>query len=419
MSTFRTLLVGAALAWTAAVHAFPTKPVRIVVGFPAGGPLDQHARLLTDKLQAVLGQPVVVDYKAGAGGTVGAQDVMKAPPDGHTLMLANTGVMVINPALYSRLPYATLKDFTPIARTAMQPLALLVNPNVPAKNLQEFMAYAKSKPGQINYGSAGNGGISHLVPEMFKTATGLFMVHIPYRGSAPAFTDLMGGQVQFMAESIPQAAAYHKQGKVRALAVTSRERNPALPEVPTVIESGLKGFEVVGFYGFLAPAGTPKDVVAKLSDAFGQVMQSPEVKSRMVSQGADPAFLGADDFAKFLASEMPRWADAVKKSGAKLRMPMSFTWATRAASHSAWLHTMATQPRRRAVSRHPSHSVSSSRARGMCAAVACAPASASGLKDENSGGTAWPCHSRAAVSPTTRPVVSSCPGVGLISMFRK
>ena len=180
------------------------------------------------------------------------------------------------------------------------------------------MAYAKSKPGQINYGSAGNGGISHLVPEMFKTATGLFMVHIPYRGSAPAFTDLMGGQVQFMAESIPQAAAYHKQGKVRALAVTSRERNPALPEVPTVIESGLKGFEGGGLYGFLAPAGTPKDVVAKLSDAFGQVMQSPEVKSRMVSQGADPAFLGADDFAKFLAAEMPRWADAVKKSGAKL-----------------------------------------------------------------------------------------------------
>lgn len=303
---------------TALAQGFPSKPIRVVVGFPAGGPLDQHARLLTDKLQAVLGQPVVVDYKAGAGGTVGAQDVMKAPPDGHTLMLANTGVMVINPGLYSRLPYSTLKDFTPIARTAMQPLALLVNPNVPAKNLQEFMAYAKAKPGQVNFGSAGNGGISHLVPEMFKTATGLFMVHIPYRGSAPAFTDLMGGQVQFMAESIPQAAAYHKQGKVRALAVTSRERNPALPDVPTVIESGIKGFEVVGFYGFLAPAGTPKDVVAKLSDAFSQVMQSPEVKNRMVSQGADPAFLGADDFAKFLAAEMPRWADAVKKSGAKV-----------------------------------------------------------------------------------------------------
>ena len=310
------LLSVAASAQTAA--SFPSKPVRIVVGFPAGGPLDQHARLLSDRLQAVLGQPVVMDYKAGAGGTVGAQDVMKAPPDGHTLMLANTGVMVINPALYSRLPYATLKDFTPIARTAMQPLALLVNPSVPAKNLQEFMAYARSRPGQVNFGSAGNGGISHLVPEMFKTATGLFMVHIPYRGSAPAFTDLMAGQVQFMAESIPQAANYHKRGLVRALAVTSRERNPALPDIPTVMETGLKNFEVVGFYGFLAPAGTPKDVVAKLSDAFKQVLGHPEVRSRMITQGADPAFLGADDFAKFLATEMPRWANAVKASGARL-----------------------------------------------------------------------------------------------------
>ncbi|AFU44651.1 hypothetical protein C380_04660 [Acidovorax sp. KKS102] len=321
MKLLRTCItLAAGLTLAAAVHAqaFPSKPVRIVVGFPAGGPLDQHARLLSDKLQTVLGQPVVMDYKAGAGGTVGAQEVMRAPPDGHTIMLANTGVMVINPALYSRLPYATLKDFVPVARTAMQPLALLVNPSVPAKNLQEFMAYAKSRPGQVNFGSAGNGGISHLVPEMFKTATGLFMVHIPYRGSAPAFTDLMGGQVQFMAESIPQAASYHKQGKVRALAVTSKERNPALPEVPTVIESGIKGFEVVGFYGFLAPAGTPKDVVNKLSDAFGQVLQMPDVRNRMVSQGADPAFLGADDFAKFLAAEMPRWADAVKKSGAKM-----------------------------------------------------------------------------------------------------
>ena len=318
LRTCITLAAGLALAAVVHAQAFPSKPVRIVVGFPAGGPLDQHARLLSDKLQTVLGQPVVMDYKAGAGGTVGAQEVMRAPPDGHTIMLANTGVMVINPALYSRLPYATLKDFTPIARTAMQPLALLVNPSVPAKNLQEFMAYAKSRPGQVNFGSAGNGGISHLVPEMFKTATGLFMVHIPYRGSAPAFTDLMGGQVQFMAESIPQAASYHKQGKVRALAVTSKERNPALPEVPTVIESGIKGFEVVGFYGFLAPAGTPKGVVNKLSEAFGQVLQMPDVRNRMVSQGADPAFLGADDFARFLAAEMPRWADVVKKSGAKM-----------------------------------------------------------------------------------------------------
>lgn len=301
-----------------AAAAYPDKPIRLVIGFPAGGPLDQHARLLSERLQAVLGQPIVIDYKAGAGGTVGAQDVMKAAPDGYTLMLANTGVMVINPALYSKLPYQTTRDFTPIARTAMQPLALLVNPKVPAQNLREFVDYARARPGQINYGSAGNGGISHLVPEMFKSSTGLFMVHIPYRGSAPAFTDLMGGQVQFMAESIPQAAAYHKQGKVRAIAVTSRERNPALPDIPTVMETGIKDFEVVGFYGFLAPANLPRDITAKLSDAFRQVLTSPDIRSRMISQGADPAFLGAEDFAKFLQAEMPRWADAVKKSGAKM-----------------------------------------------------------------------------------------------------
>jgi tripartite-type tricarboxylate transporter receptor subunit TctC len=313
------LLVSALLATSTQVcAAFPDKPLKIIIGFPAGGPLDQHARLLSDKLQTVLGQPILIDYKSGAGGTVGAQEVMKAPADGYTLMLANTGVMVINPAIYSKLPYATLRDFTPIARTAMQPLALLVNTKLPVNTLKEFVDYARARPGQVNYGSAGNGGISHLAPEMFKAATGLFMVHIPYRGSAPAFTDLMGGQVQFMAESIPQAASYHKQGKVRALAVTSRERNPALPDVPTVMESGIKNFEVVGFYGFLAPAGTPKDVVAKLSDAFRQVLALPDVRNRMITQGADPAFLGAEEFARYLAVEMPRWADAVGKSGAKL-----------------------------------------------------------------------------------------------------
>ena len=305
-------------ASSAALAAFPEKPIRVVIGFPAGGPLDQHARLLSERLQAVLGQPVLIDYKSGAGGTVGAQEVMKAQPDGYTLMLANTGVMVINPALYSKLPYNTLRDFTPIARTAMQPLALLVNPKLPVNTLKEFVDYTRARPGQINYGSAGNGGISHLVPEMFKNATGLFMVHIPYRGSAPAFTDLMGGQVQFMGESIPQAASYHKQGKVRALAVTSKERNPALPDIPTVIESGFKGFEVVGFYGFLAPAGLPKDVTAKLSDAFKQVMASPEIRNRMVTQGADPAFMGSEEFGQFLVTETPRWAQAVKASGAKL-----------------------------------------------------------------------------------------------------
>ena len=315
-----TLALATALlaAPTAFAQAFPTKPVKIIVGFPAGGPLDAHARLMADRLGQLLGQTIVVDYKAGAGGTVGADFVAKSDADGHTLLLANTGTMVINPAIYPKLSYATLKDFVPIARTAQQPLAIVVHPAVPAQTVAELVKLAKSQPGRLNYGSAGNGGISHLVPEMFKQATGTFIVHIPYRGSAPAFTDLMAGQVQMMAESIPQAAQYVKAGKLRALAVTSRTRNPALPDVPTLIEAGLKDFEVVGFYGVLAPAGTPPAVVEKLSAAFKATLETPEIRSRMVTQGADPAFLGSADFTRYLQGEMPRWADAVKRSGAKV-----------------------------------------------------------------------------------------------------
>ncbi|MBL8305859.1 MAG: tripartite tricarboxylate transporter substrate binding protein [Rubrivivax sp.] len=298
--------------------AFPSKPVKIIVGFPAGGPLDAHARLLADRLQQLLGQPVIVDYKAGAGGTVGADFVAKSEADGHTLLMANTGTLVINPAVYPKNPYQTLRDFAPVARTAMQPLAFVVHPQVPAATITEFIALAKKNPGKLNYGSAGNGGISHLVPEMFKTATGSFIVHIPYRGSAPAFTDLLAGQVQLMAESVPQASQYVKQGKLRALAVTSRERSAALPDTPTLIEAGLKDFEVVGFYGVMAPAGTPKPVLDKLAAAFKGVLETPEIRTRMVAQGADPAFLGPEAFTKFLAAEMPKWAKAVKDSGARL-----------------------------------------------------------------------------------------------------
>jgi tripartite-type tricarboxylate transporter receptor subunit TctC len=310
MTRIKTLAAAALLAWatTLAQAAFPDKPVKILIGFPPGGPLDAHARLLAERLSQVLGQPVVIDYKAGAGGTVGAEFVAKSPADGYTLLMANTGTMVINPAVYTKLGYQTLKDFAPVARTAQQPLALVVNPNVAAGTVQELVALAKARPGQLNYGSAGNGGISHLVPEMFKTATGVFVVHIPYRGSAPAFTDLLGGQVQIMAESIPQASQYVKQGKLRALAVTGRERNAALPEVPTFAEAGIKGLDVVGFYGVLAPAGTPKDVVAKLSDAFRQTLETPDIRTRMVQQGADPAFMAGDAFATYLATQMPVWA---------------------------------------------------------------------------------------------------------------
>lgn len=316
------LFVAAALAqWAVPAVAqttFPNKPVKLLVGFPAGGPLDAHARLLADRLGQLLGQPVIVDYKAGAGGSVGADFVAKSDPDGYTLLMANTGTMTINPAIYPKNPYQTLRDFAPVARTAMQPLAILVNPSVPATTVKELVALAKKSPGRLNYGSAGNGGISHLVPEMFKAATGTFIVHIPYRGSAPAFTDLLAGQVQMMAESIPQAVQYVKQGKLRALAVTSRERSNALPDTPTLIESGLKDFDVVGFYGVLAPAATPKAVVEKLAAALKATLETPEIRSRMVAQGADPAFLGPEDFTRYLGAEMPKWAKAVKDSGARL-----------------------------------------------------------------------------------------------------
>jgi tripartite-type tricarboxylate transporter receptor subunit TctC len=277
---FAFIAVTSAAVPTVTAQTYPTKPIKVVIGFPAGGPLDQHARLLADQLTKNLGQQIIVDYKAGAGGGIGAEFVAKSAPDGYTILLANTGTMVINPALYSKLPYNVLKDFVPIARTAQQPLALLVNPSVPAKDWKEFVAYVKANPAKLNYASAGNGGISHLVPEMVKKATGMYLVHIPYRGSAPAFTDLMAGHAQFMAESIPQASQYAKQGKVRALAVTSKGRNQALPDVPSLVELGLKDLEIVGFYGFLAPAGTPKAIVDRLSVAFKAALENPETRSR-------------------------------------------------------------------------------------------------------------------------------------------
>ena len=315
----RTLLLCIMLAPSFHVQAaYPDKPIKIIIGFPAGGPLDAHIRLLVDKLQSTLGQTVIIDYKAGAGGAVGAQFVAQSPPDGYTLLLANTGTMVINPAIYTKAPYDTLKDFQPIARTAQQPLALIVNKDVPVNSLKELITYAKANPGKLNYGSAGNGGISHLVPEMLKSETGIFMVHIPFKGSAPAFTDLIAGHVQFMAESVPQAANYAKQGKVKALAVTSAKRNSALPNTPTVIETGVANLEVVGFYGILAPKGTPPDVTNKLSQAFKETLESPDIQKRMIEQGADPAYLNTDQFTKFLATEMPRWAKVVNQAGAKL-----------------------------------------------------------------------------------------------------
>lgn len=298
--------------------AYPDKPIRMVVGFPPGGPVDTHARILAEKLQPILGQTVVLDYKAGAAGNIGSDNVAKSPADGYTLLIANTGQMSINNSLYPKLPYGMPKDFAPVARTALIPLVMVVNNNVPAKNLKEFIAYAKANPGKLNFASGGNGGISHLMPEMFKQASGTFIVHIPYKGSAPALTDVMGGQAQMMADSIPLFTQFIKSGKVRALAVTSHARSPALPDVPTMEEAGLKGFEVVGFYGVLAPAGTPKDIVDKLSGALRTVLADPDTKAKFEQQGAEPAWQGPEAFTATILSEQKRWGQTIKQSGAKI-----------------------------------------------------------------------------------------------------
>ena len=307
-----------ALAAGAAHAAWPEKPIRLVVGFPPGGPVDTHARILSEKLQPILGQSVVLDYKAGAAGNIGSDNVAKAAPDGYTLLIANTGQMAINNSLYPKLTYGMPKDFAPVARTALFPVVMVVNNNVPARNLKEFIAYAKANPGKLNYASGGNGGISHLMPEMFKQASGTFIVHIPYKGSAPALTDVMGGQAQMMADSIPLFTQYIKAGKVRALGVTSGKRSPALPDVPTMEESGLKGFEVVGFYGVLAPAGTPKEIVDKLSGALRTVLADPDTRAKLEVQGAEPAWQSPEAFAATIVSEQKCWGQAVKVSGAKI-----------------------------------------------------------------------------------------------------
>ncbi|KJK26309.1 LacI family transcriptional regulator [Burkholderiaceae bacterium 16] len=307
-----------ALGAAPAAAAWPEKPIRLVVGFPPGGPVDTHARILAEKLQPVLGQSVVLDYKAGAAGNIGSDAVAKAAPDGYTLLLANTGQMAINGSLYPKLPYAMPRDFAPVARTALIPLVMVVNNNVPARNLKEFIAYARANPGKLNFASGGNGGISHLMPEMFKQASGTFIVHIPYKGSAPALTDVMGGQAQMMADSIPLFTQYIKAGKVRALAVTSKHRSPALPDVPTMEEAGLKNFEVVGFYGMLAPAGTPKDAVARLSGALQTVLGEADTRARLEQQGAEAAWQGPEAFGQTIAAEQKRWGQVIKTSGAKI-----------------------------------------------------------------------------------------------------
>ena len=297
---------------------YPSKAVHIVVPFPPGGSTDLIARKLGDKLSATWKQPVVVENRAGAGGTVGADFVSKSEPDGYTLLIGVTGSNGIAGALYPNLPYDTVKGFTPVTAVVSAPLLIVKNPKLPAKNLQELIAAARARPASITYGSPGNGTSMHLTGEMFKLATKASLLHIPYRGSGGALTDLMGGQIDMMFGDVLVVMPQVQSGKLVPLAVTSKERHPLFPNVPTVAESGYPGFEALSWQGLFAPPGTPADIVNRLQQESAKALASPAVKEKLLAQGAVPGGIAPGEFALMIADEHAKWAKVVKASGAKV-----------------------------------------------------------------------------------------------------
>ncbi|MDZ5459844.1 Bug family tripartite tricarboxylate transporter substrate binding protein [Azohydromonas lata] len=306
------LTLAAAGAATAQSTAWPTRAVTLVVPFPPGGGTDTGARIVAEQLSRRLGQPVVVENKGGAAGQIGADLVAKAKPDGYTLLMGNVGTQAINPALYKKLPYDADKAFQPITLVAELPMAMMVNPGVPAKTVKEFIAYAKSKPGQLSYSSSGAGGGPHLAAEMFKDSAGTFIIHVPYRGGGPAVSDLIAGHVQLSFMTVFEASGHIKAGKLRALAVTSDKRVPALPDVPTLAEAGVPGFNSVSWIGLLAPAGTPADVADKLAAEVRAVMAQDEVKKKFSELGAVPATGTPAAFAKLIGEDRKRYAQIIQ-----------------------------------------------------------------------------------------------------------
>lgn len=298
--------------------AYPKQPVTLVVPFSAGGPTDAMARALALKLGERLGQPVVIDNRGGAGGGIAAELVAKAPADGHTLFFGTTGTMAINPSLYKKLRYDPVKDFAPISLMATTMNVLVVNPQIAAKNLAELVALAKAKPGELTYGSAGNGSSNHLSGELFRSSAGIQINHIPYKGSAPAMIDLLGGRLSMMFDTIAQQTQNIAAGKVHGLAVTGPTRSPLLPSVPTAQEAGLKGFDVTIWYGVLAPKGTPAPVVERLQREMVAVMNTDEMKKRMTADGADARTTTPAEFAALIKSDTAKWAVVVKNSGASV-----------------------------------------------------------------------------------------------------
>lgn len=316
--TLRAAAALIALTCTALAHAqaWPAKPVRMILAFPPGGPTDIVARVLGAKLTEQLGQQVLVDNKPGAGGNIGAELAAKAPNDGYTIFY-NTSAIVINPALYGRSNYDTLKDFVPVTLTAAIPMVLVVHPAIPVKNMKEFVDYVKSRPGQINYSSSGTGTITHLASAMLAAQMGFTAQHIAYKGSAPGLVDLAAGQTQFMTDTINTALPYVKDGRLRAIAVTSAKRSSVLPDMPTFAESGMPGFDAAAWQGVVVPAGTPQDIVTRLNSELNRALADAGVRQRLAVQGADALGGTAAEYGAYIRAEMPRWAKAIKDSGAK------------------------------------------------------------------------------------------------------
>jgi len=310
---FSVTLVAAAASWAAPAWAqsWPSKPVRIVVPFAPGGSTDVVARMVGQKLSAMWGQTVVIENRAGAGGNVGADVVAKSPGDGYTLLMAS-GSITINPHIYKNMPFDTAKDFVPITNVASGPMLVVVPESSPAKNLKELIAMAKANPGKVNFGSAGVGSQVHLAAENFADAAGIDIAHVPYKGEAPAYTDLIGKQTQMMVGNFATASALLGNGRLRALAVTGQTRSPQLPEIPTAAEAGLPGFVNTGWFGLFAPAGTPADVVAKVQADTAKVLADTETKARLYVQGMTPVGNSSADFAKAMAAESDRWATVVR-----------------------------------------------------------------------------------------------------------
>ena len=324
---FRALVASAVIALTSvawsshafaqtSAAAFPDKPLKIVVTFTTGGAPDTLARIIGERLTAAWGQPVIVDNKPGAGGNLGADFVAKSAPDGYTLVVGTVGTHSINPALYSKMPYDAVKDFAPITLIATTPNMLVINNDVPAKNLKDFIALGK-KEGKMTFASSGSGTSIHVSGELFKTMTGIDMVHIPYKGRATAIPDVLGGRVTMMFDNMPSSLALVREGKLRALGVTSSSRSPAAPDIPTIAESGLPGFDAVSWFALFAPANTPKPIIDKLQSEVRRILKTPEVTKKLADNGLDPVGGTSEELAAYQKAEIIKWAKVVKESGAK------------------------------------------------------------------------------------------------------